>query len=663
MESSAMYRKLFSTEQVRASTIADVPIVDVFGRPAPVPIARQDILVRIGEAVRKLRPDKIVFIHGGAAEYREITRQLVAAGDLIALNERDHPGSFLARSKPSDTARNPGRTYVASGDKISAGPLVNWISPAEIRAILDPILNGAMQGRTLYVVPVLGGPDEADVSRISIQLTDSAYVVANLVPLYGTGEAVYRRLAAGERYWFGIHATADLDPQEMYVVRFTDEGTVVSVNSDYGGNALLAKKAFGLGIASAQAVANGDWWAEHMALIELENGAGETMGVCVCKPSASGKTNDAMMRVVDEMARKGWKVRTLSDDIVYMRIGADGYLRAFPYERGFFGVALGTSNDTNPNAMAALSRDAIFTNVAVTPAGHVWWEGMSEPPHEMTDWRGRKWNWHSEGIWVIDGKTTVKWCAGSWQIMEGIEHLAEAGGKVTAAHPNSRYTARATNCPSLSPSWQDKDGIRIGAIVFEGRRKDTIPLVYQTRSWEHGVMMAAGLGAETTAAIVGQVGVVRRDPFAMGDFLTVRPDTYFKHWLRLGQRLGDKAPIIFQKNAFLRDAGGGFAWPGYAENLRVYEWIFDRALRRGNAVETPIGWMPTPTNFNLTGLPLSPDAIPLLFRVDVPRWVTEEAAMRQFFTKTLTADGGPGVPAEVLAELDLLKARLGAGSA
>ena len=565
----------------------------------------------VDEVARTTTPDRVVWCDGSAEENRRLTGDMLADGTLEALNPAAAPGSTLHRSHPSDVARTEHLTFISTRKEIDAGPTNNWMAPAVARAKVGPLFEKVMKGRTMYVVPYVLGPLGSPFSKVGVEVTDSRYVVANMRIMTRMGTAALEQLGRSDEFVPGLHSTGDLSPERRFIVHYPEERLIWSVGSGYGGNALLGKKCFALRIASTMARDQG-WLAEHMLILELELPGGETHYIGAAFPSACGKTNLAML--VSPFESAGYKVRTVGDDIAWLRPGPDGRLWAVNPEAGFFGVVPGTGPDTNPNAMETISHDTIFTNVAVTPDGIPWWEGKDRhPPANLLDWRGKPW---------------------------------DRTGK--AAHPNSRFTASARQCPSMSPRWEDGKGVPLSAIVFGGRRARVAPLVFQSRDWEHGVFVGATMGSETTAAATGQVGVVRRDPMAMLPFCGYNMGDYFSHWLKVGAGL-QKPPAIFHVNWFRTGHDGRFLWPGFGENLRVLLWMIDRVKGRGRATETAVGLVPTADALNLDGLPLSRAEIDELLRVDRDEWATEVPEIRAFFDRF-----GDRLPASLHRSLDVL---------
>lgn len=568
---------------------------------------------------RSTRPDRVVWCDGSDSENQRLTEEMLADGTLLPLDARHAPGCTLHRSHPSDVARTEHLTFICSRRQEDAGPTNNWMSPDEARERVWPLFQGVMKGRTMYVVPYVMGPLGSPFSKVGIEITDSPYVVANMRIMTRMGSAALEQLGAGEEFVPGLHSTGDLSPDRRYIAHLPEERTIWSIGSGYGGNALLGKKCFALRIASTMARDQG-WLAEHMLILELELPGGEKHYVAAAFPSACGKTNLAML--VSPLEHLGYKVRTVGDDIAWLRPGPDGRLWAVNPEAGFFGVVPGTGPETNPNAMATISHDTIFTNVAVTPDGIPWWEGKDKtPPADLLDWQGQPWD-----------------------------------RKGKAAHPNSRFTAAARQCPSMSPRWEDPQGVPLSAIVFGGRRARVAPLVFQTRDWEHGVFVGATMGSETTAAATGQVGVVRRDPMAMLPFCGYNMADYFAHWLEVGRAL-PRPPAIFHVNWFRAGADGRFLWPGFGENLRVLLWMIDRVKGKADAVDTPVGLVPTPDALNLEGLKVGRPELERLLGVNRDEWAAEVPEMRAFFERF-----GKRLPGELARGLEALERELSAAA-
>ncbi len=565
----------------------------------------------VEEVARTVRPDRVVWCDGSRAEKERLREGMLADGTLIRLHPQKAPGCTLHRSHPSDVARTEHLTFIASRTREDAGPTNNWMAPDEAKKRVGPLFSGVMKGRTMYVVPYLMGPPGSSFSKIGVEVTDSPYVVANMEMMTRMGKVALDQLGGSEDFVPGLHSTGDLSPERRFIVHFPEERLIWSVGSGYGGNALLGKKCFALRIASTLARDEG-WMAEHMLILELTLPDGETHYIGAAFPSACGKTNLAML--VSPFEAQGYRVRTVGDDIAWLRPGEDGRLWAVNPEAGFFGVVPGTGPETNPNAMATIGHDTIFTNVAVTPDGVPWWEGKDKsPPAELLDWQGKRWD-----------------------------------GTGKAAHPNSRFTVAARQCPSISPRWEDPGGVPLSAIVFGGRRARVAPLVIQSRDWAHGVFMGATLGSETTAAATGQVGVVRRDPMAMLPFCGYNMADYFRHWLHMGAQLR-RPPAIFQVNWFRTGDDGRLLWPGFGQNLRVLLWMIERVKGTGGATDTPVGLVPTPAALNWDGLDLSAPKRQALLRVDRSEWAAEVPELRAFLDQF--GDRAPGELQRALAAL------------
>ncbi len=569
----------------------------------------------VDEVARRTRPDRIVWCDGSESENQRLVDAMLADGTLQALDRAAAPNCYLHRSHPSDVARTEHLTFIASRRSEDAGPTNNWISPEQAKAQVGALFEGSMRGRTLFVVPYVMGPPGSPFSKVGIEVTDSPYVVANMRMMTRMGTVALDQLDGGDDFVPGLHSLGDLSPERRFIVHFPEERLIWSVGSGYGGNALLGKKCFALRIASTLAREQG-WMAEHMLILELTLPDGEVHYIAAAFPSACGKTNLAML--VSPLEAQGYKVRTVGDDIAWLRPGPDGRLWAVNPEAGFFGVVPGTSLQTNPTAMATISHDTIFTNVAVTSDGIPWWEGKDKtPPAALIDWQGKPW---------------------------------DRTGK--AAHPNSRFTAAARQCPTMSPRWEDPQGVPLSAIVFGGRRAHVAPLVYESRDWAHGVFVGATMGSETTAAATGKVGVVRRDPMAMLPFCGYNMADYFGHWLEMGATV-KRPPAIFHVNWFRTDADGRFLWPGFGQNLRVLLWMIERVKGRGGAVETPIGLVPTPDAIDLDGVSVSRRDVETLLRVDRDEWAAEVPEIRTFFDRF-----GGRIPAPLTRSLETLALQL-----
>ncbi len=571
----------------------------------------------VDEVAALTKPDRIHWVTGSEEENKKLLGEMCESGVMKRLNEKKYPGSYFHRSDQSDVARTEHLTFICSHHKDDAGPNNNWMSPAEGKAKVAPLFAGAMKGRTMYVIPYVMGPIGSPISKVGVELTDSPYVVVNMRIMTRMGDAALKQLGSSTDFVRGLHSLGDLSPDRRFIMHFPEEKLIWSIGSGYGGNALLGKKCHALRIASVQAKEEG-WFAEHMLILGLESPAGETKYVAAAFPSACGKTNLAML--VPPKAVAGWQIWTVGDDICWMRVGPDGSLRAINPEAGFFGVAPGTGEKTNPNALASLRSNSIFTNVALTADDCPWWEGLGAPPETATDWKGQPW---------------------------------KKGSTEKAAHPNSRFTAPAKQCPSISPKWEDPAGVPISAIIFGGRRARTAPLVYEAFDWNHGVFVGASVASETTAAQSGAVGVVRRDPMAMLPFCGYNMADFFAHWLRMGRKIPN-APKIFHVNWFRQGPAGEFLWPGFGENMRVLQWILGRCSGTAKAVETPIGLLPTKDGIDFNGLGLTPAVVDELLSVNREDWKAEANGVAEFFAKF-----GSRLPSEMGLEREKLVKRLG----
>lgn len=583
------------------------------------------ILAWIDEMKALVNPDQVVWIDGSEEQLEELRKEAVESGEMIKLNQEKLPGCYYHRTAPNDVARVEDRTLICSKKEEDAGPTNHWKEPQEAYKMLYDIARGSYKGRTMYVIPYSMGPVGSPLAKIGVELTDSIYVVLNMSIMTRVGQKVMDVLGDSNDWVRGLHCKCDVDPEKRWICQFPEDNTIISVNSAYGGNVLLGKKCFALRIASYQAKNEG-WMAEHMLILGVENPKGEVKYVCAAFPSACGKTNLAMMIPPEGYRAKGYKVWTVGDDIAWMRKGPDGRLYAINPENGFFGVAPGTNMKSNPNALISTQKGAIFTNVARNLDDNtVWWESLDKnPPVNAEEWKGAKVN--------------------------GPEYIA-AGNKL--AHPNSRFTAPTANCPCLSSEFENPQGVPVSAIVFGGRRPDTVPLVYQSRSWNNGVFIGSITGSETTAAAAGAVGVVRRDPMAMLPFCGYNMGDYFKHWIEMGKVLGDKAPKIFNVNWFRVDEDGHFIWPGFGDNLRVLEWILKRCDNEVDAVETAIGYVPKPEDINLEGLKdFDEEKLASILKVDNAKWAKEAAGVEEFYKKF-----GDKLPQELRDELNGLEER------
>lgn len=584
------------------------------------------VLQFVDEAVALAKPDKVVWIDGSEAQLEALRKEAIASGEMIKLNDEKLPGCLYHRTKPNDVARVEGRTFICSRRKEDAGPTNNWMDPEEMYKKLKAIAKDSMIGRTMYVIPFSMGAVNSPFAKIGIETTDSIYVVLNMAIMTRIGQKVLDRLGDSEDVVRGFHAKCNVDENERYIVQFPEDNAIWSVNSAYGGNVLLGKKCFALRIASYQGKNEG-WMAEHMLILGVEKPNGETKYVTAAFPSACGKTNLAMLIPPEIYTKKGYRVYTVGDDIAWLRVGADGRLYAINPEAGFFGVAPGTNEKSNPNALASTRKNTIFTNVAINPEDNtVWWEGLTKtPPARLIDWKGNPWT----------------------------PDMKDADGKpVKAAHPNSRFTAPAINCPCISSEFEAPNGVPISAIIFGGRRAATTPLVYQSRSWDNGVFVGSIMASETTAAAAGAVGVVRRDPMAMLPFCGYHMGDYFQHWIDMGKKIKVQ-PKIFNVNWFRTDSEGHFIWPGFGDNMRVLDWILKRCEETVDADETAIGYVPKPEDINLEGCSVDEETLKGLLNVDTETWKKEAEGIKEFYKKF-----GDRLPKELNDELAALEARL-----
>ncbi len=580
----------------------------------------------VNESAALTKPDKIVWIDGSKEQIEALRKEACSTGEMIKLNQELLPDCYLHRTAVNDVARVEGRTFICTEKKETAGPTNNWMQKDEAYKMLKEIYDGSMKGRTMYVIPYSMGAIGSKFSKIGIELTDSIYVVLNMCIMTRVSSKVYDALGDSDDFVKGLHAKADIDEEKRYICQFPEDNTIMSVNSGYGGNVLLGKKCFALRIASYQGWQQG-WMAEHMLILGLEKPNGETKYIAAAFPSACGKTNLAMLIPPKEYLEKGYKIHTVGDDIAWIRVGSDGRLYAINPENGFFGVAPGTNEKSNPNALASTRKGTIFTNVCHNLENNtVWWEGLDKnPPKKAVDWKGNPWT----------------------------PDTVDADGKpVKAAHPNSRFTAPAVNCPCISSEFENPEGVPLDAIIFGGRRAKTTPLVYESKSWENGVFIGSIMASETTAAAAGAVGVVRRDPMAMLPFCGYNMGDYFAHWLDMKNKT-DKLPKIFNVNWFRTDENGHFIWPGFGDNMRVLDWIIKRCEGAVDADETAIGFVPKAEDINIDGLDINIETLKGLLDVDKDMWKTEAEGIEEFYTKF-----GDKLPETLRSELETLKANL-----
>jgi phosphoenolpyruvate carboxykinase (GTP) len=557
----------------------------------------------VDEAAGLTDPSRVVWCDGSKVEYDRLIEQMVRDGTLLELDQRSHPNSYLHRSDPSDVARTEHLTFICSRAREDAGPTNNWMAPDDAKARVGELFRQSMRGRTMFVIPYLMGPASSPMSRVGVMVTDSPYVVASMHIMTRVGELALQHMRDAEDFVAGLHGLGDLSPDRRFILHFPEERLIWSIGSGYGGNALLGKKCHALRIASWQARQEG-WMAEHMLILGLEDPDGEVTYLAAAMPSASGKTNLAML--VSKLP--GYRVWTVGDDIAWIHVDSQGQLRAINPERGFFGVAPYTSSKTNPSGLAMVRSNTIFTNVALTPSGEPWWEGIdSEPPPGLTDWQGKPW----------------------------------LPGGPPAAHPNSRFTVPVQQCPSIAPNWEEPQGVPISGFIFGSRRARVVPLVFESFDWRHGVFLASAMGTETTAAITGEVGVVRPDPMAMIPFCGYNMADYFSHWLAFAERL-KTPPKIFRVNWFRRDDEGRFLWPGYGDNVRILKWIVERIRGTAAATETPIGYVPSPAAMDLGGLEMAPSRLEAALRCDRDEWLEALDELRGFYGQF-----GPRLPAPI----------------
>lgn len=579
----------------------------------------QELVRWVDEVAQRTKPEQVIWCDGSAQEYFALVNQMVKNGSLIKLNEKEYPGCYLYRSDPQDVARTESSTYICTPERADAGPTNNWMSPEAAQEKLWRLFDNCMKGRTMFVIPYIMGPPDSVHSQVGVEITDSLYVAISLRIMTRMGEPALERLKDIGEFVKGIHSMGTRDPTQKFICHFPDSKLIMSINSNYGGNALLSKKSHSLRIASVSAREEG-WMAEHMLILGIQDKSGETTYITGAFPSASGKTNLAMLKPPIDYADH--KILLIGDDIAWLHLGEDRRLYAINPEAGFFCVASHTSPKTNPNLLQTINRDTIFTNVALGPGLMPWWEGKGPVPESLIDWHGNAWK----------------------------------SGGATAAHPNSRFTVPISHYPSLSPKFEDPEGVPISAILFGGRRASLSPLVYEALSWEHGVLMGALMRIETTAAAEGKVGVLRNDPMAMTPFCGYNMGDYFQYWLDFAKR-SKRLPKIFQVNWFRLGADGKFLWPGYGENMRVLKWITDRSKKRVDAIKTPIGYLPTKESLNLQGLDIKEETVNELLRVDRNGWLEELNGIKSYFESF-----GDRFPKRLWQEYDALVSRLKGGS-
>ena len=586
----------------------------------------------VDEMIALTKPDNVVWIDGSDEQLQALRDEALSTGEMTLMNQDEYPGCLYHRTLPNDVARVEDRTFICTKTKEDAGPTNNWCDPQEMYAKLTPMYDGVMKGRTMYVIPYSMGPIGSPLAKVGVELTDSIYVVLNMDIMTRMGVKAFENLGdESNDFVRGLHSKADVNPDNRYIVHFPEDNTIWSINSAYGGNVLLGKKCFALRIASFQGKNEG-WMAEHMLILGVEKPDGDVKYITAAFPSACGKTNLAMLIPPKAYTEAGYKVWTVGDDIAWLKQGDDGRLYAINPENGFFGVAPGTNAKSNYNALASTKKNAIFTNVAINNDNMTpWWEGLDKnPPVNATEWKGEKVN--------------------------GPEYVAD-GNKL--AHPNSRFTAPAENCPCISSEFNNPQGVPVSAMIFGGRREKTTPLVYQSFDWTHGTYVGSAVSSETTAAATGAVGVLRHDPMAMKPFIGYNVGDYWAHWLEMGEKLGENAPKIFNVNWFKKDENGNFMWPGFGDNMRVLDWIIKRCEGTVDAVETAIGYLPKPEDINLAGIEdeVTPEILDKLLAVDKDLWKAEIKEMRRYYDEDISAKGGR-IPDALYKELDEIEARL-----
>lgn len=586
----------------------------------------------VDEMIALTKPDNVVWIDGSDEQLQALRDEALSTGEMTLMNQDEYPGCLYHRTLPNDVARVEDRTFICTKTKEDAGPTNNWCDPQEMYAKLTPMYDGVMKGRTMYVIPYSMGPIGSPLAKVGVELTDSIYVVLNMDIMTRMGVKAFENLGdESNDFVRGLHSKADVNPDNRYIVHFPEDNTIWSINSAYGGNVLLGKKCFALRIASFQGKNEG-WMAEHMLILGVEKPDGDVKYITAAFPSACGKTNLAMLIPPKAYTEAGYKVWTVGDDIAWLKQGDDGRLYAINPENGFFGVAPGTNAKSNYNALASTKKNAIFTNVAINNDNMTpWWEGLDKnPPVNATEWKGEKVN--------------------------GPEYVAD-GNKL--AHPNSRFTAPAENCPCISSEFNNPQGVPVSAMIFGGRREKTTPLVYQAFDWTHGTYVGSAVSSETTAAATGAVGVLRHDPMAMKPFIGYNVGDYWAHWLEMGEKLGENAPKIFNVNWFKKDENGNFMWPGFGDNMRVLDWIIKRCEGTVDAVETAIGYLPKPEDINLTGIEdeVTPEILDKLLAVDKDLWKAEIKEMRRYYDEDISAKGGR-IPDALYKELDKIEENL-----